>query len=255
MRSLSTITSSLATLELPPGCLPKEKKVKRAYRRMFLIIHPDRAGAGWTKKFQLLQSAYTTVLEFLERRDIMENGEEEEDAKKQRSIPTFQTRKTIWKYSTQRRAPCPSWSTSPSTWPRTSTTSRTGTCWRPSFGLSIQLRSCSSLMRMEDRVMDWFLRVERMTCPARLVVMVWVVVMAIKMTGINHIRSNMVMPGSQVLGKRRREVVEFCVYEMHSNSHNKLYILTGRTWSFYWFSQNLFCLTTMVVIYVGVVDE
>ena len=95
MRSLSTITSSLATLELPPGCLPKEKKVKRAYRRMSLIIHPDRAGAGRTKKFQLLQSAYTTVLEFLERRDIMENGEEEEDAKKQRSIPTFQTRKTI----------------------------------------------------------------------------------------------------------------------------------------------------------------
>ena len=88
-------------------------------------------------------------------------------------------------------------------------------------------------MRMEDRVMDWFLRVERMTCPAMLVVMVWVVVMAIKMTGINHIRSNMVMPGSQVLGKRRRHVVELCVYEMHSNSHNILYILTGRTWSFY----------------------
>ena len=95
MRSLSTITSSLATLELPPRCLPKEKKVERAYKRMSLIIHPDRAGAGRTKKFQLLQSAYTTVLEFLERRDIMENGEEEEDAKKQRSIQTFQTRKTI----------------------------------------------------------------------------------------------------------------------------------------------------------------
>ena len=32
-----------------------------------------------TKKFQLLQSAYTTVLEFLESRDMV-NGEEEEDA-------------------------------------------------------------------------------------------------------------------------------------------------------------------------------
>ena len=79
MRSLSTITSSLATLELPPRCLPKEKKVERAYKRMSLIIHPDRAGSGRIKKFQLLQSAYTTVLEFLESRDMV-NGEEEEDA-------------------------------------------------------------------------------------------------------------------------------------------------------------------------------
>ena len=105
----------------------------------------------------------------------------------QSSIPTFKTRNAILKYPTQRRAPCPSWSTSPSPWPRTSTTSRTGTCWRPSFWLSIQLRSCSSLMRMffgsiiqgaspaggpphhhqEERVMDWLLRVMRMTCPAR----------------------------------------------------------------------------------------
>ena len=57
--------------------------------------------------------------------------------------------------------------------------------------------------------MDWFLRVERMTCPARLVVMVWLVVMAIKLTGINHNRMKMVMPRGQVLGKGRREVVVY----------------------------------------------
>ena len=93
------LSSSLSRPNYALRCLPKENKVKRAYRRMSLIIHTDsdsdRTGAGRTKKFQLFQSAYTTVLEFLERRDIMENGEKEEDAKKQRIIPSFQTRKTI----------------------------------------------------------------------------------------------------------------------------------------------------------------
>ena len=61
----------------------------------------------------------------------------------------------------------------------------------------------------EDRVVDWLLQVKRMTYPARLVVMVWMVVMAIKLTGINPKRMKMKMPGGQVLGKRRSEVVVY----------------------------------------------
>ena len=52
-----------------------------------MIIHPDRAGAGSTKDFQLLQSAYTTVLEFLKTRDIMENVEEGEESQPVAAFP------------------------------------------------------------------------------------------------------------------------------------------------------------------------
>ena len=37
----------------------------------------------------------------------------------------------------------------------------------------------------------------------------WLVVMSIKLTGINHNRMKMVMPRGQVLGKGRREVVVY----------------------------------------------
>ena len=252
MKSLSTITSSLTTLGLPPDRRPKEKKVKRAYRRMALILHPDRAGAGSTKEFQLLQSAYTTVLEFLESRDIMENGEEEEDEvessseeSESSSSSTSSSDLTVEEYLAKKYPNIQDKNNNL----KISDTKKSSmsdlinfTIYMAENFYSIQNRHLLEAIFLalypleelfiahadvlwthkqvtvyrellmlgdlptitqEDRVVDWVLQVERMTYPARLVVM------AIKLTGINPKGMKMVMPGGQVLGKRRREVVVY----------------------------------------------
>ena len=77
--SMNSLTTSLSLLGLSPDYLPREKKVKRAYRKKAMLIHPDRAGIGSTKDFQLLQSAYTTVLEFIGKGDIDEETDDSTD--------------------------------------------------------------------------------------------------------------------------------------------------------------------------------
>ena len=61
----------------------------------------------------------------------------------------------------------------------------------------------------ENRVVEWLLQVEMMTIPAMVVVMVWQMVMAIKLTGIKPKKMKMLVPGGQVKGKKRREVVVY----------------------------------------------
>ena len=113
---------------------------------MSLIIHPDRAGDGRTKKFQLLQSAYTTVLEFLERRDIMENGDGGRRCEEAKKYPNIPDKKDNLKISDTKKS-----------------------SMSELINVTIYMTQNFYLptITQEDRVMDWLLRVERMTCPVR----------------------------------------------------------------------------------------
>ena len=253
MKSLININTSLATLGLSPNCLPREKRVKKAYRKMAMKIHPDRAGIGSTKEFQMLQYAYTTVLEFLENKDIFEDEENDEESLSDDSTSssTSSTELSMEEYLAKKY---------PNVQDKNDTmklADEKGSSMSDLINFTLQLaqdfynitsrhmleaiflaihpleklfipqadvfwihkqvtvfREIILLgdlptITQENRVADWLLKVETMTIPAMVVVMMWQVVMAIKLTGIKPKGMKMLVTGGQVRGKKRGEVVVY----------------------------------------------
>ena len=252
MKLLSSINDSLATLGLSPKYLPREKKVKKAYRRMSLIIHPDRAGTGTTKDFQSLQSAYTAVVDFLENRDILEDLEEEdEESSSGESSSVSSDDLTMEEYLAKKYPDVQDKNV------KLKIADSTGSSMSDLINYTVQVAEdfygitnrhmmevlflalhpleefsiphadvfwihkqvgvFSELLLLgdlptitqENRVVEWLLQVEMMTTPAMVVVMVWQLVMAIKLTGIKPKRMKMLVTGGQVKGKKRREAVVY----------------------------------------------